>query len=268
MIVPVLLGGGVGLVLALTGAGGAIIAVPLLMMSLGLSLPQAAPVAMLAVGTAAALATVIGLREGIVRYRAAALIAGTGSLVAPLGVALAHRLPAVPLTLVFVAVLGHVSQRLYRQAGRELAGTEGELDAQDAAACKLSAQTGRFTWTAHCTRALLQTGALSGLLSGLLGVGGGFVIVPALRRATDLPMNAIVATSLMAIMLVSMTTVTAATLAGHLDVAIAVPFAAGAMTAMLAGRRLAARLAGPRLQQGFAGLLALVAIGLVVHALR
>lgn len=267
MIVPILLGVIVGLVLALTGAGGAIIAVPLLMFGLGLSLPQAAPVALLAVAAAAALGTVIGLREGIVRYRAAGLIAGVGSLVAPLGVALAHRLPSVPLTLLFVAVLGYVAQRLYRQASRELDGTEGALDVQDAAACKLSAQTGRFTWTAHCTRALLQTGALSGLLSGLLGVGGGFVIVPALRRATDLPMNAVVATSLMAITLVSATTVTTAALAGHLDAGIAMPFAAGAMAAMLAGRQLAARLAGPRLQQGFAGLLMLVALGLAVHAL-
>ena len=267
MLMPVLLGALVGLVLALTGAGGAIIAVPLLIMSLGLSLPQAAPVAMLAVGAAATLATVIGLRQGIVRYRAALLIAAVGSLSAPLGVALAHHLPARPLTLGFVAVLAYVAQRLYRQARRELGGTVDEPDAQDAAACRISAQTGRFQWTAHCTRVLLQTGLLSGLLSGLFGVGGGFVIVPALRRSTDLPMNAIVATSLMAIMLVAITTVGAAVVAGHVDLAIALPFAGGAVAAMLAGRQLAARLAGPRLQQGFALLLVLVAGGLAVHAL-
>ena len=267
-MLPAVLGAVVGLILALTGAGGAIVAVPLLVFALDWDVERAAPVALLAVGAAAALGTLLGLGAGIVRYRAAALIAGIGSLVTPLGLYAAHRLPAAPLALIFSAVLLYVAQRLYRQARRELVGEADALSERDAAACKLDSETGRFQWTAHCAQALMRAGALTGFLSGLLGVGGGFVIVPALRRSTDLAMNAVVATSLMATALISLSTVTVSVLAGHLDLAVGLPFALGAMAAMLAGRGIAARIAGPRLQQGFALIVVLAALGLALRTLR
>ena len=67
------LGGCVGLILGLTGAGGAIMAVPLLVFGLHLQVAQAAPIALLAVGLSAALGAVLGLRKGQVRYRAASV---------------------------------------------------------------------------------------------------------------------------------------------------------------------------------------------------
>lgn len=253
----------VGLILALTGAGGGIIAVPLLIFALNWDVAHAGPVALFAVGSSAAVGAFMGLRAGIVRYRAAFLISATGALLTPVGMLLAHRLPAAPLSLCFAAVLLYVAQRMFRQARYTPPGAH--LEKPDAAACKLDQNTGRFRWTARCARTMVATGMLTGLLSGLLGVGGGFVIVPALRRSTDLPMNAIVASSLMVIALVSSAAVISAAVAGHLDYAVALPFAGGAIAGMLGGRLLAARLGGPRLQQGFAVVAGLVAIGMVVR---
>ncbi|WP_175220804.1 TSUP family transporter, partial [Achromobacter deleyi] len=95
------LGGGVGLILGLTGAGGAIMAVPLLVFGLHLNVSQAAPIALLAVGLSAALGAVLGLRAGKVRYRAAGFIAATGIVVSPLGLWAARRLPNAPLAIIF-----------------------------------------------------------------------------------------------------------------------------------------------------------------------
>ncbi len=95
------LGTVVGLILALAGAGGGILAVPLLVFGLHLTIMQAAPVGLIAVGAASAFGAVLGLRESLVRYRAAALIGITGLLLAPLGVRLARLIPNQPLMVAF-----------------------------------------------------------------------------------------------------------------------------------------------------------------------
>ncbi|EKS72683.1 hypothetical protein BURK_004502 [Burkholderia sp. SJ98] len=69
-----LLGAIVGIILALAGAGGAILAVPLLLFGLHLGVAEAAPVGLLAVGVSAALGAILGLRARLVRYRAAMLM--------------------------------------------------------------------------------------------------------------------------------------------------------------------------------------------------
>ena len=104
-------------------------------------------------------------------------------------------------------------------------------------------------------------------MSGLLGVGGGFVVVPALQRFTDLGMQSVVPTSLAVIALVSASGVASAAVTGALDWQIAFPFAAGAMGGMTAGRVLAGRIAPHVLQRGFAAVAAIVALGMFWRSL-
>jgi uncharacterized membrane protein YfcA len=259
------LGGMVGLVLALTGAGGGILAVPLLAFGLHLSIMQAAPVGLIAVGTASALGALLGLRERLVRYRAAALIGATGMLMAPLGVTAARFIPNPPLTAAFGLVLAVVAGRMFRQAHRNAQGGDAAMPDTVKWPCVLNPDEGRLIWTLPCAWALTATGAAAGLLSGLLGVGGGFVIVPSLNRYSNLDPRSISATSLAVIALVSVGGVSAAAWQGSIDWDIALPFAAGAVLALLVGRRLAARLAGARLQQAFAVTSAVVAVLLLVR---
>jgi uncharacterized membrane protein YfcA len=80
-----ILGALVGVIMGLTGAGGGILAVPLLVFGLHLTVASAAPLGLLAVGIAAAMGAAVGLRAGVVRYRAALLIALTGIVFNPLG---------------------------------------------------------------------------------------------------------------------------------------------------------------------------------------
>lgn len=255
------MGAAVGLVLALTGAGGGILAVPLLVFGLHLQMAQAAPIGLLAVGLAAALGALLGLRDGSVRYRAALLIGLTGMLVAPLGVRLAQRLPNAPVMAAFAAVLGWVAWRSLRQGGVPQAAPKTPV-------CAMNPATGRLSWRAPCTAMLALTGSLSGLLSGLLGVGGGFVIVPMLAGISNVPPRGVVATSMAVIALVSVGGVLGAATQGALAWPVALPFAAGAVLALLAGRQLSARLAGPRLQQAFGTIAGVVAVLLLLRAVN
>lgn len=195
------LGAVIGLILALAGAGGGILAVPLLVFGLHLSIMQAAPVGLIAVGAASAFGAVLGLREGLVRYRAAALIGLTGMLLAPLGVRLAQVIPNAPLMVAFALVLAVVAWRMFDQARR--GANAGSVAQRSQMPCVLDPDEGRLVWTLPCAWALAATGAMSGLLSGLLGVGGGFVIVPSLSRYTNIATRSIFATSLAVIALVS-----------------------------------------------------------------
>ena len=117
---PFALGALVGLLLALTGAGGGILAVPLLVFALHLGVAEAAPVGLLAVGLAAAMSAALGLRDGIVRYRAAMLMGGLAMALAPLGVVAAQRVPNAPLTIAFAAVLALSAWRMWQRARHAL----------------------------------------------------------------------------------------------------------------------------------------------------
>lgn len=265
MTIVVLLGIIVGVILALTGAGGGILAVPLLVFGSGLSMVQAGPIGLLAVGLSASLGAFMGLKNGTVRYKAAMLIAGAGVVCSPAGLWLAHRSPNRPLTIVFSCVLLYVAWRVFQRA---MSGDEGQVrQSRPMAPCQLDAERGRIRWTAPCARALALSGVAAGVLSGLLGVGGGFVMVPALQRFTTLTTQSIVATSLAVIALVSMAGVGASAAGGQLQWTIALPFAVGALAGMLLGRRLATKLSGPHLQKAFAVVSALVAVALLIRAI-
>ncbi len=255
----------IGVILALTGAGGGILAVPLLVFGIQMSVAQAGPIGLLAVGMAAALGAALGLRAGIVRYRAAILIAAAGMPLSPLGLWLAHRIDNRWLGVLFALVLLLVAARSFLQATRPAAAAPAP-DAMPRP-CLRNDASGRFIWTSACARALMLSGGAAGLLSGLLGVGGGFVMVPALQRYTDLTMQSVVATSLAVIAMVSVTGVLASAASGGIAWDVALPFSAGALAGMLAGRAVSARLAGPHLQIGFAMVSAAVAVGMLVKSI-
>ncbi|MBX3617398.1 MAG: sulfite exporter TauE/SafE family protein [Nitrosomonas sp.] len=269
-LVSIVLGALTGLVLALTGAGGTIIAVPLLIFGLHFTVAQAAPVALLAVSLSAGIGALIAHRQRLVRYRAAGFIAVTGIITAPLGIWGAQHLPNTPLTMLFAAVLFFVAIRmlLRGEAPNQPPHTSAEQPCESVSVpCRLEYDQGRLVWNWPCARILALFGATTGFLSGLLGVGGGFVVVPALRKATNLPMQSILATSLAVIALVSAMGVITASSLGGMNWPVALPFAAGALGGMLTGRLFARRLEGPRLQQGFAVIAILVALGMAGKAI-
>lgn len=261
-----------GLVLGLTGAGGSVLAVPLLMLGLGWTLTQAAPVALIAVCVASGFGTAFAWDVTYIRYRAALLMAAVGFLLAPVGLRVADIVPPAILGLLFSAVLITVALRMILQARRhpdEVKVVRATVTGDGAPAggpiCHTHPLNGRLLWTRSCAAVISAIRAASGFLSGLLGVGGGFVIVPALRATTALSMHSAVATSLMAIALTSAGTVLATLLMGRgMPWMVAIPFIGGALTGMLVGRKIAPRIVGPALQQGFA-LLMLAAAGVLIH---
>jgi uncharacterized membrane protein YfcA len=254
-------GAAVGAVLGLTGAGGGILAVPALMIGMGYSLADARPVSLIAVGLAALLGCADGWRRGLVRYRAALWIALAGALCAPLGIWFAQWLPQRLSGALFGLLMVYMAWRMLAQGLGKHARDSPDADSRN---CQMNPGTGRLRWTWCCARWLFAIGATAGLLTGMFGVGGGFVIVPGLRRASNVGMHGGVATSLMVIATVSALS-SAEMFAGGARMATQGWWFVGAAAAgTLAGRRLSSHMAPRPLQCVFAGAILLAAGVLMV----
>ncbi|MER7701275.1 sulfite exporter TauE/SafE family protein [Kitasatospora sp. NPDC097605] len=229
----------VGLVLGGLGGGGGILAVPALIYLLGLS-PAAATTAALLIVLATSISAIVAhMRAGTIRWRTALAFAAAGLLPAALTGAAAAELPQNVLTAAFAVVAALAAVRMLRPP---------RPAAADAPAP--GARPGRA----------VASGAGLGALTGLLGVGGGFLAVPALVGAVGLTMEAAVGTSLPVIAVnASASLATRGGGAAGLDWAVIAPFTAAAVLGAWDGKRLAARLSGAVLQRTFAGLLLAVA---------
>lgn len=260
----VVIGALIGLVLGLTGAGGSVMAVPLLMGVLGLSLSMSAGLSLGAVALAAVFGVLLRWRRKEVVWPLVAVTGTGGMLLAPVGQWLSVRLPETFLVASFALLVGVVAIRMWRQATLDPESTRvvraGGLLSDETAtvACSLS-PSGRFEWRWPCMQRLLLAGAVTGLLSGLFGVGGGFVIVPMLVLISGLAMPQAVATSLAVIVLVSGSGFASFLWLQPLP-GLFWPLAGGALVGMLAGSGLGRFIAGPRLQRMFVVLM----LGLVV----
>ena len=182
----------IGCLLGLTGAGGGILAVPALMTSQGWSVALAAPVGLLAITLAAFIGVVQGLIQKNIRYKAALWIALISIPSTKYGIYLTSIVNPTLLTFAFSSVMYFVAYRIFFKQLSELSNTP----------CQINQKTGKFIWNIKTASILGGIGIIAGLLTGLLGVGGGFVIVPALRRVTNLSIKSIIATSLMVIFLI------------------------------------------------------------------
>jgi uncharacterized membrane protein YfcA len=247
----------IGAIMGLTGAGGGILAVPVLVAGMHWSMQQAAPVALIAVAAGAAVGAIDGFRQRLVRYKAAILMAICGIPVTRLGQYWAHLLPQFLLMGGFALLMLAVSWRFYKQSKQ----TQVNPEEDTLRLAFISNDTGKFIWTPVAALVLAAIGMLTGLMTGLLGVGGGFLIVPLMRRFTHLAIPGIVATSLFVITLVGSGGVANALLAGaELPVVETSSFVGAMIGGMLIGRRVSRKLQAWQVQRGFALLLFAVSL--------
>ncbi|WP_329021025.1 sulfite exporter TauE/SafE family protein [Streptomyces sp. NBC_00690] len=238
-------GGVVGLVLGALGGGGSVLAVPALIYLLGFSPLAATTASLIIVTITSATALFAHAREGQVRWGTGAVFAAAGIVPAALGGVLAGQLPAALLTAAFAVIAALAAVAMLRPSAQvELEGV-------------------RARWPVT-----VGTGGGLGALTGVLGVGGGFLAVPALVKPVGLRMRAAVATSLLVITVNSLAALaTRAGTAEGLDWAVIAPFTGAAVLGAWDGKRLAAKVSGRLLQRIFAYVLLAVAALMLVDSL-
>jgi uncharacterized protein len=258
-----ILGTIVGFSLGLTGGGGAIFAVPLLVYALALDPRQAVGVSLITVAGTALVGFAQRMRTRQVEFPVGLLFAIAGMLTTPIGVWLSRQLPEALLLVTFGVLMLVIAVRMWIKAQQqEPAAVCIPVAVNAGPVCRRDPQ-GELKLTSRCALLLAAVGLGAGVLTGLFGVGGGFIIVPALVTFSGMGMQRAVGTSLLIITLISLTGIaTQFASGGTVPWPVTLPFLLGSVAGLFAGTVLARRLAGAHLQQVFAA--AIVAVGVFV----
>jgi uncharacterized protein len=272
-MLPAALGLGLlmGLVIGALGGGGSILTVPALVFALGLSAQEATTGSLVIVGITAVVAGVGHARSGHTRWRTGLLLGAAGVPASVLGSRLNRDVDESVLLLSFAALMLVAAAGMLLRTHAHADDPDGPAEGPGAGASGGTATAVRPAPapTATGARAVLRlvaAGLLIGLLTGFLGVGGGFVIVPVLVIALGFPMPVAVGTSLLVIALNSGVALVARV--GHSTFVwdVIVPFTLAAVAGSLLGKRVADRVAGSTLTRAFAVLLVVVAVYVATRA--
>ena len=219
----------IGLSLGLTGAGGSIITLPVLVYLAGVAPKEAVGLSLFIVGIAALVGAIQRWRAGEIHLKAVLLFALAGMAGAAGGARLTPLVSSATLMIIFAILMLVVAANM-------LIGSKNEVTQE--AECR----------PLRC----LSAGLAVGVLTGFIGVGGGFLLVPALVRFAKLPLRVATGTSLAVIAFNS-----ASGFVSHFGEApprwdLALLFAGIAAVGVLAGSKLAQLLPVKKLRQGFA----------------
>lgn len=257
-MLTLLYGSIVGAALGLTGGGGSIFAVPLLLYAVGLSLRDAVTVSLAVVGLTALYGAIIQRKH--VNWLPGVIFGVGGILGAPGGAFLGAHLPEFWTLILFAMLMVFIGVRMWRGSN-----AAGVVDSRFA--CRRDPDgVRRMRWP--CAVKLLAWGILTGILSGTFGVGGGFLVVPALLLVTAMPIERALATSLVCIFLISSSGFVSNLLTvDHFDYGLAALFLAGGAIGMTAGAGLKSFLSGPMLKRIFAAGVLAVAVWILAQTL-
>lgn len=242
LITGLILSGAIGFSLGMIGGGGSIITVPVLVYVLNVEPHEAIAMSLAVVGATSLVGAFLNWRRGTLQFKSGMIFGGAGIVGALVGSPLTHLFSPSALLMIFAGLMLFISILMLRRKARK----------------DIENSTHHFEmWKA------LAAGLGVGILTGFLGVGGGFLIVPALVMFGGLPMKEAVGTSLLVIFLNCI-----AGLIGHLsqgafDWQLTFLVTALAVGGTIGGTLLSHRIAAGGLQKGFAVFVFAVAVFLI-----
>ncbi|BBZ09551.1 UPF0721 transmembrane protein [Mycolicibacterium doricum] len=220
----------VGIALGLLGGGGSILTVPLLAYVAGMDAKQAIATSLLVVGVTSAVGAISHARAGRVQWRTGLIFGGAGMAGAYAGGLSARFIPGTVLLIGFAVMM--VATAIAMLRGRKDVATSGG------------------TAPLPVPKIIVE-GLVVGLVTGLVGAGGGFLVVPALALLGGLPMPVAVGTSLVVIAMKSFAGLGGYLSSVQIDWTVALAVTGAAVVGALAGARLTAMVNPDSLRKAF-----------------
>ena len=218
-----------------------------------------------------------GQRTGSINFRTniqhnslksviASMFAVAGMIGAPLGSMLADQIAEPILLASFALLMIMIAGRMWLKASDPAVLLPIIYNDNAGPTCRRDPE-GKLRLTSQCAMLLGVVGLGSGVLAGMFGVGGGFIIVPALITFSCMGMQRAIGTSLLVITLVSISGTASYLIAGkELSLQTAGLFGVGSLAGLFIGGSIANRLKGPTLQRAFAVAILLVAIFVIFRS--
>ncbi|MEX2457865.1 MAG: sulfite exporter TauE/SafE family protein [Actinomycetota bacterium] len=237
-----------GMLSAAFGVGGAVVTTPAIR-ALGAGALEAVGTTLPAILPSAVVGSLRYRREGLIRWNAVAWTGGTGAVAAVAGAALARHVPGEGHLLMIgtAALMAFTAVRV--------AATPDAVQPIDPLAAPSDGRTAGPTSPAR----LALTGLAAGAMSGLLGIGGGIVMVPAFTAWLGFPIKEAIGTSLACVGILAIPGTATHALLGGIDWSYAVPLAVGVIPGAWLGSAMALRATERNLRFAVAGLLATIA---------
>ncbi len=231
LVVALVLAVAIGVSLGLLGGGGSILTVPILTYAIGMETKAAIAASLFVVGVTSATGAIAHARAGRIRWRTGLIFGAAGMAGAFAGGRVAAYIPGAVLMFLFAGMMIATAIAMLRKRASIIGSASVARDLP----------VGK----------VLLEGAVVGVVTGIVGAGGGFLVVPALVLLGGLSMEVAVGTSLVVIAMKSF-----AGLAGHLghvdvDWGITLAITAAAVIGSLIGGKLAGRIPGTVLRRGF-----------------
>lgn len=260
MILIILLGVFIGAVMGLLGGGGSVLGIPLLRYGFALKPDMAIGVSLLVVGVGSVIGTGAQMRRGAVAWGVASTFGLAGAAGAFGGAALARFMPGeLQLVLFSLLVLG--SAVVILRPGKDEGGTPGATPDETAATPR--------TGGPPRIEVMIVSGIALGLVTGLLGLGGGFLLVPLFVLVAGLPMHRAVATTMPVVAANSLSGAAGYLSRLNLDWEFVIPFLIATCLATLVGANLSHRVPARVLRIAYAVLLVVLGgLTLVVESAR
>lgn len=270
LVAAVPLGLIIGLTLGALGGGGSLLTVPALVHLLGLDPGVAVFSSLLIVGISSIFALVPHARAGRVRFAQGVTFGVLGTLGSFIGSALSSKVDPDVLMVAFALLMLLVSGLMLRSSRRSSGSSSGEAGGVDP-----DPMLTLWPLRCDCPRVLkvLVAATIVGLLTGFFGVGGGFILVPALVLALGHSMPVAVGTSLLVIAINSATALLARLGPGsggsalEIDWSLVGVFTVATVVGSLLGGRVASRAKPRQLTLGFAALIVAIGLYTLVSAL-
>ena len=249
-LLALLSGGLVGLLLGATGGGGSLLAIPLLVYVVGIPVQKASAMSLIVVGYSALFGAWQESRHERVHVPAALVFSLTGVLGAWIG-AQGHQLVSETVVLLLFGIL------LLLMSVWTFWQPHKEQEKEETTGCATS-----FSWPCALKASAIGWGV--GLLTGFFGIGGGFLIVPALILLLGFPIRSAIGTSFLIIALIATGGVIGHLSLASLDIFLTGLVLVGSVLGLVFGSRVTRAMSSHHLRRSVAILIGAIGLGLIL----